>query len=150
MTERNSKANHDDESKYSSHKPGVNLRQVDDTLNGNDIDPLLETLSTFGIPTSVTTINLKVKVTNLPSGVMTNAAGSLADASAGLGKHTTNNVINLSEKEMNIIIETSLLNTPLLENKHMLHIDLNGASTSYNSIMEKIQDVDRDLLLIGT
>ncbi|KAJ9056457.1 hypothetical protein DSO57_1032935 [Entomophthora muscae] len=105
MVESDAKANQEEEFKDLSHKPEVNLKQVDDTLNGNAICFSLETLFTFGIPANATTIKSEVNMTSLPLGVMTNTAGSLADASVGLGNCTNNNSIDLSEENMSETIE---------------------------------------------
>ncbi|KAJ9083408.1 hypothetical protein DSO57_1035018 [Entomophthora muscae] len=85
-----------------SEEESKNLKQTDVALNENDI----ETLSTFNLPSNATSIIPEVNVPNLPSGVMTNTAGSLADVTAGLGKHTSNNATNLLEEDMNGTIET--------------------------------------------
>ncbi|KAJ9055090.1 hypothetical protein DSO57_1007845 [Entomophthora muscae] len=104
MVKSDAKANQEEEFKDLSHKPEVNLKQVD-ALNGNAIYFSLKILFTFGTPAKATTIKSEVNVTSLPLGVMTNTASSLADASVGLGNCTNNNSIDLSEENMNETIE---------------------------------------------
>ncbi|KAJ9082892.1 hypothetical protein DSO57_1000194 [Entomophthora muscae] len=50
MVESDAKANQEEEFKDLFHKPEVNLKQVDNALNGNVIYFSLETLFTFGTP----------------------------------------------------------------------------------------------------
>ncbi|KAJ9084125.1 hypothetical protein DSO57_1027597 [Entomophthora muscae] len=90
MVESDAKTNHE-EYKDLPHKPEVNLKQ---------------TIITFGMPANATTINPEVNMTNLPSGVMINAASSLENAPAGLWNYTNNNAINLSEEDMNETIKS--------------------------------------------
>ncbi|KAJ9084042.1 hypothetical protein DSO57_1028246 [Entomophthora muscae] len=104
MVESDVKANHE-ESKDSPHKPESNLKQVGGALNENAINSSLETLITFDTPANATVLMPEVNVTNLPPGVMNNAAGSLADTSVGIGNNTNNNAINLSEEDINETIE---------------------------------------------
>ncbi|KAJ9071609.1 hypothetical protein DSO57_1035268 [Entomophthora muscae] len=70
-------------SSSSGSPPGVDLKQFDGTLNGNIIDPSLETLSNFDMPANATAIKPEVNVNNLPS------------------EHTDDNGINLSVEQMN-------------------------------------------------
>ncbi|KAJ9058535.1 hypothetical protein DSO57_1011224 [Entomophthora muscae] len=101
-------------SSSSGSPPGVDLKQFDDTLNGNVIDPSLETLSTstVDLPANTTDLNPEMGGGNA---TMNDPNGSLVDASARFGKSTDGSLADFSVGLMKndgslLDISASLLN----------------------------------------